>query len=93
MSDVNLDLRGQAAERQMAALLEQLLLLHRRGGRVDRTRLLRRDRHCRCDDKRERQRAGDQAQVRKNFRHNISPSFKSSSVAKPAVRNIRTAVM
>ena len=88
LEHVGLHVRNGAAALDHLELLEQLLLLHRVGGRVDRARLLRRGRHCRRHDKCERQRAGDQAHMCKNFRHVTSPKIQASSVAKPAVRDV-----
>ncbi len=52
LEHVGFHIRDGAAALDLVELLEQLLLLYRVGGRIDRARLLRRGRQCRCDHER-----------------------------------------
>ena len=77
LEHVGLHVRDGAEALDHLELLEQLLLLHRVGVRIDHARLLRCGRQCRRHDESERQRAGDQSHMCQNFRHAMSPKIQA----------------
>src|SRR6185312_1361190 len=68
---VRLHIGDCAAALNLVELLEQLPLLDRIGGRIDGSRLLRADRANHCDDKNERECAGNRANPLEELRHAI----------------------